>query len=152
MLIVTRYHDFSCAHRAPRDTGKCNNIHGHNYRVHFTVQRVAGAGLVKDGRVLDFSIIKDTLCEWLEKNWDHQLLLWENDPLWEEWTTSLAFPSAWATVLAHSIQAVPFDTSTEMMADYLLNVVGPNLLRGHDCRLIHVRIEETRKCGAEALL
>jgi 6-pyruvoyl-tetrahydropterin synthase len=41
--------------------------------------RSAQAGRV--GRVIDFSVIKTLLCDWLEDNWDHRFLLWEQDPM-----------------------------------------------------------------------
>ena len=85
MITATRFHDFSCGHRVVGHEGKCKYLHGHNYRVHFTVTMKqsldeAGRALDSVGRVLDFSAINSRLCQWLEREWDHKMLLWEKDP------------------------------------------------------------------------
>lgn len=144
--IVTRYHDFSCAHRAVGDPGHCSNIHGHNYRVHFEVQ-----GEPNDlGRVVDFYDLKMTVINWIEENWDHKLLLWNQDPLVAEWISG-DFPQTWAQVLGQSIVYVHFNTSTENMAKHLAELTERSLrlrLNTNQITVTEVRIEETRKCGA----
>ena len=149
-LSVVRYHDFSCAHRSVGDPGKCAQIHGHNYRVFFHCQAKVGGGLSPLGRVVDFSIIKQTLCQWLEDTWDHKLLLWERDPIMLEFLSGkvIEITSAWERVLTASIESTTFNTSTELMANFLLDL-GNRLLPSH-VRLVKVVIEETRKCGAVA--
>ena len=72
-----RYHDISCGHRVYQHESKCAHLHGHNYRVHFTCE---AEELDNIGRVIDFSDMKSRLCMWLEDNWDHKTLIWENDP------------------------------------------------------------------------
>ena len=74
MYEVERYHDISCGHRVHGHESKCAHLHGHNYRIFFTVQ-ADNKQLDTIGRVLDFSVIKSRLCEWLEKWWDHKMLL-----------------------------------------------------------------------------
>lgn len=151
MIYAERFHDFSCAHRAVLDTGPCNNIHGHNYRVHFGV--INNAGMVKS-RVFDFSLIKTLFCQWLEDNWDHRFLIWEKDPVWVELSKSkhnndLPYTEA---LLDRSMRCVPFDTSTENMAEFLLNMLGPIQLRNFPGVVLQeVRIEETRKCGVKVV-
>ena len=71
-ITATRYHDISCGHRVSGHESKCQFLHGHNYRFHFTVE---GSKLDALGRVMDFGVIKSILCEWLEENWDHKFLL-----------------------------------------------------------------------------
>jgi 6-pyruvoyltetrahydropterin/6-carboxytetrahydropterin synthase len=138
MITCTRYHDFSAGHRVYKHEGKCKYLHGHNYRVHFTL---AAPQLDFCGRVLDFSFIKIILCEWLEENWDHKFLIWEDDP----WSKELMSFDG-------SIVIVPFNPTAENMALYLLNIKGPELLSRTDATLINVTVEETRKCYATARL
>lgn len=131
-----RFHDFSYGHRVYQHESKCAHLHGHNGRVHFTVEPVDGE-LDDIGRVLDFSVIKERLCEWLESHWDHFLLIWEQDP--------------WAVPLAQidpTVVWVPFNPTAENMAKHLVEVVGPQMLDGTGCKLIKVVFEETRKCQA----
>ena len=65
MITITRYHDISMGHRVYGHDGKCKNLHGHNYRIHFTV---ATTELNDTGMVVDFSVIKDRLCKWIEND------------------------------------------------------------------------------------
>lgn len=149
MITATRFHDFSCGHRVVGHEGKCAFLHGHNYRVHFTAQSRA---LDKVGRVVDFSVLKSTLCQWLEDNWDHKFLAWQFDKVMLNVTQPCRFPSDQldiAKVLLESVIFVPFNPTAENMAHYLLTQVGPNVLPG-DVRLIRVVVEETRKCTAAA--
>lgn len=138
---VTRYHDICAGHRVVGHEGKCRNLHGHNYRIFFTVEAET---LDYVGRVLDFSIISSHLCDWLEYTWDHRMLLWKEDPLITEATTSsvsiLDFDS--------TIVLVPFNPTAENIAAHLVNVIGPMQLKGTGCVLVKVVIEETRKCSA----
>ena len=140
MKTATRYHDFSCGHRVYGHESACAHLHGHNYRVHFTVRPVV-AELDSVGRVLDFSAIKSRLCQWLEDNWDHRFLVYEQDP----WGNALH-------ALDPTVVRVPFNPTAELMAEHLLYVVGPQQLAGTGCTLQSVVVEETRKCRAESFL
>ncbi|MDZ4343965.1 MAG: 6-carboxytetrahydropterin synthase [Candidatus Binatia bacterium] len=145
-ITATRYHDFSAGHRVVGHESRCAFLHGHNYRVHFTCQ---AEELDAVGRVLDFSAIKSRLCEWLEDNWDHKFLAWEKDDEFKE----LDMHSAEGVrVLRDSVVWVPFNPTAENMAEHLLRVIGPQQLAGTGVRLIVVRIDETRKCSADAVI
>jgi 6-pyruvoyltetrahydropterin/6-carboxytetrahydropterin synthase len=153
MIIASRHHDISCGHRVVGHESKCAHLHGHNYRVHFKV--CAEAGLDSIGRVIDFSVIKTKLCQWLEETWDHKFLVFEEDV----WLMGLfvkvkACPEhavEFRKILS-SFVPVPFNPTAENMAAYLLNFVGPQQLSGTGTRLVNVVIEETRKCSAEISL
>lgn len=148
MYTVTRYHDISVGHRVAGHESKCRHLHGHNYRVHFTV--ASRHDLDGIGRVVDFGVIKSKLCDWLETNWDHKFLLWDCDPMATELTALVA--KGGSTPLVHiihdSIVRVPFNPTAENMAAYLVNVVGRDLMADTGAELIEVTIDETRKCSA----
>lgn len=139
MITAERYHDFSYGHRVAGHESKCANLHGHNGRVHFTC--AALSSLDKVGRVMDFSVIKDLLCMWVEENWDHKFLAWEHDEL----MASIAFGDLYTGIVW-----VPFNPTAENMANYLLKVIGPEKLQGTGVYLQKVVVEETRKCLASA--
>lgn len=143
MITATRYHDISCGHRVVGHEGKCALLHGHNYRIHFTLK----ADLDHVGRVVDFGIIKGTICEWLEANWDHRMLLWEHDSIMKSAaailkTARLDIPS----ILDSSTVWVPFNPTAENMAVYLATKICPALLP--NLTTTSVVVEETRKCSA----
>lgn len=135
MITAIRYHDFSAGHRVSGHETKCKHLHGHNYRVYFTI---ASDELDDIGRVIDFGVIKSLLCEWLEENWDHKMLIWERDPM----ATAIFDLDLTSTVL------LPFNPTAENMAKYLVEVVGPEQLFGTGTVLIKCEVSETRKCSA----
>jgi 6-pyruvoyltetrahydropterin/6-carboxytetrahydropterin synthase len=138
MYSVERYHDISTGHRVVGHEGKCQHLHGHNYRIHFTCVPGNGKQLDNVGRVVDFSVIKATLCEWLENHWDHKMLIWRTDPM---------LPILLQLDM-EGVVAVPFNPTAENMAMYLVESLAPVLLKGTGVYLHSVRIEETRKCAA----
>ncbi len=137
MYQVDRYHDISCGHRVCGHESKCAHLHGHNYRVTFTVEPDTKK-LDMIGRVLDFSVIKARLCVWLENQWDHKMLIWAEDPIGLEL----------CDIDPDGIVLVSFNPTAENMAQHLVEVIGPKELAGTGCVLVACRIEETRKCSA----
>lgn len=137
MYEVERYHDISCGHRVHGHESKCAHLHGHNYRIFFTVQ-ADNKQLDMIGRVLDFSVIKSRLCEWLETWWDHKMLIWVDDPMLDDLLD----------IDPEGVVPVEFNPTAENMAEHLVTVVGPKELEGTGCVLVACRIEETRKCSA----
>lgn len=135
MITVERYHDISMGHRVVGHENKCRHLHGHNYRIHFVC---TATELDPLGRVIDFGVVKQLLCDWLEQHWDHRMMLWEQDPL---------LPSL-EDIVPEDLVLVPFNPTAELMAQYLVEVVGPQRLEGTGVQLVSVRIDETRKCSA----
>ena len=138
MQYAHRFHEFSYGHRVVGQGGKCEHLHGHNGVVTFHCQ--AKQGLDNVGRVIDFSAIKSTLVEWLESNWDHRFLVWEQD----EWAPMLK-------QLDSKVVIVPFNPTAENLGEYLLKTVGPQVLP-ENIELVRVDFQETTKCGATTVL
>lgn len=134
MITANRYHDISCGHRVYGHESKCAHLHGHNYRIHF---EVSAPELDKLGRVIDFSVVKQKLCMWVEENWDHKFLIWEEDPL-----------AKMLWVLDVTVVRTPFNPTAENIAKYLVEVIAPIQLEETGCRLVKCIVEETRKCSA----
>ena len=135
MITAGRYHDISCGHRVVGHENKCKHLHGHNYRFHF---KIASNELDSVGRVLDFSVIKSTLCQWLEDNFDHKTLIWEHDPILSDLKK----------IVPDDIVVTEFNPTAENIAKYICTEVAVEQLAGTGCVLIECRIEETRKCSA----
>jgi 6-pyruvoyltetrahydropterin/6-carboxytetrahydropterin synthase len=133
MIYAERYHDISCGHRVYGHESKCANLHGHNYRIHFSVR----GELDELGRVLDFGAIKERLCQWIEDTFDHRFLIWNQDP-----------DARALYALDNSVVLCPFNPTAENIGLHLLEVVGPLVLAGTGVQLIKVVVEETRKCSA----
>lgn len=170
---VIRTHEICAGHRVVGHESKCRMLHGHNYKFHFKVAPLAtkaintGAGshivepgLDNVGRVIDFSVVKSTLCEWLEKNWDHKFLHWERDDLIEglkaviqqdcqEWPQSPSIDAEDREHFFSSLVSLPFNPTAENLAAYIVEVIGPELLNPYGVELVECRIEETSKCHVE---
>jgi 6-pyruvoyltetrahydropterin/6-carboxytetrahydropterin synthase len=121
----------------------CRNLHGHNYLFTFYVEAKDGE-LDAVGRVLDFTSIKNSLCAWLEENWDHKFMVWEEDTAIHE----LMQTTMGRAHLTESLVWVPFNPTAENIAKHLVLVVGPRALAKTNVTLVRVDVGETRKCSA----
>ena len=63
MFLVTVEGSFSAAHLLAGYQGKCEKLHGHNYKVRVSV---AAKNLNRQGMVIDFTILKQELHKILE--------------------------------------------------------------------------------------
>lgn len=70
MYEITVFSHFSGAHRLRYLHGKCEELHGHNWKIEVTV---ASGRLNKEGVVIDFQILKQKLEKAL-KSLDHTFL------------------------------------------------------------------------------
>jgi len=134
MITATKRLSFCCAHRLLGHEDKCANLHGHNYRVE--IDCCTGDSLDSIGRIIDFSVIKERLGGWLDRNWDHAVLLNEIDPL--------------VSILKQTKQIVAVmkgNPTAENMASVLFGVAD-DLFPGK-C-VSRVRVEETDGAWAEA--
>lgn len=172
---VIRSHEICAGHRVVGHESKCRMLHGHNYKFHFKVvpkpereavhvdgsvyvagEIISEGSLDAVGRVIDFSVVKSTLCEWLEKNWDHKFLHWEKDTLIQG-LKDFAGEDEKEDYLdlddnedfINSLVALPFNPTAENLAAYMVDVVGPMLLDEHGVELVQCAIEETSKCHVE---
>lgn len=163
---VIRSHEICAGHRVVGHESKCRHLHGHNYKFHFkvapkpeTIPGIAPASMATKpgklddvGRVIDFSVVKTTLCQWLEDNWDHKFLHWEQDKLINGLCDVLADESEGYVSeqdydhFHSSLVSLPFNPTAENLAAYMVNVIGPQLLDEHGVQLVECTIEETSKC------
>ena len=134
-IVAERYHDISCGHRVVGHENKCKYLHGHNYRFHFKI--ASAGGFDELGRVMDFGVIKSKLCEWLEENYDHKMLIWELDPMLPDLRK----------ISPESIVEVDFNPTAENIAEDFCKNHAPHLLADTGCVLVELKIEETRKCS-----
>lgn len=137
MITATRAYDFSYGHTVTGHMmdgkpGHCGNLHGHNGLIEWTIS----ADKLINGMVLDFGVMKKLLDHWVEKNWDHRFLIWENDP-----RAAIIMKTDSTTIL------LDFNPTAENLAEYLLRNIGPKVLKGTGATLVGVKFHETRKCS-----
>lgn len=155
---VIRSHEICAGHRVVGHESKCQHLHGHNYVFHFHVapfkrynkEAMNNRYALDDvGRVIDFSVVKSTLCQWLEDNWDHKFLHWEKDPLIQHLRDVLyhySMDENEQSKFFGSLVSLPFNPTAENLAAYMVEVIGPRLLDEHCVELVKCTIEETSKC------
>lgn len=137
-ISAIRKHEIHTGHRVYGHDGKCQHLHGHSYIIHFYC---SSTELDAIGMVVDFGIIKSTLCQWLDDNYDHSMLIWEKDPLANE-----------IKKLDSKVQIVPYNPTAENIAQHLLTQIAPKLLESSKILVTKVIVEETLKCRAECEL
>ena len=78
MFRVTREIHFCYGHRLLNYDGKCRNLHGHNGKAVITIE---GERLDALGMVMDFSLIKKVVQQWIDDELDHKMILHKDDPV-----------------------------------------------------------------------
>ncbi len=132
-LNVTFRRIFSAAHRLAGDPSKCSNIHGHNYCVEAEIS--AFGQLDASGFVIPFERVKRII-----DNYDHTLILAEDDPLIPILPDSLA---------VRPLQGPP---STERLAQQLAEELVDVLIRTArlSTGIVRLRLRETEGIEAHA--
>jgi 6-pyruvoyltetrahydropterin/6-carboxytetrahydropterin synthase len=75
---VTKQIDFCYGHRLMDFVGDCSNLHGHNARIEVVLESET---LDNTGFVTELGEVKKAMKGWIDKNWDHGLVLRQDDPL-----------------------------------------------------------------------
>jgi len=78
MYSVTKEVRFCYGHRLLGHAGKCRHLHGHNARA---LIRLESDTLDPLGLVVDFKDIGDHVKSWVDREFDHNLLLHRSDPV-----------------------------------------------------------------------
>ena len=141
ITTITRKIEFDAGHRVMNHESKCATLHGHRYVVEITA---TAPGLDEIGRVIDFSVLKALIGTWIDEEWDHTTILFEQDI---ETIRALdmvpGYKKPWIA---------PFNPTAENMAEHLLKIVCPMLLADTGVTVTKVTIWETPNCKAECAL
>jgi 6-pyruvoyltetrahydropterin/6-carboxytetrahydropterin synthase len=143
-LSLVRQLKFCAGHRLYRHESKCAFFHGHNYRVDIeVVGKEGGTEVDAVGRVVDFAAIKQRMLGWLDAQWDHAFIVYEQDE------NALA---AVRMVEPTKYFVLPWNPTAENMARYLLEVVAPSVLGDLGVVARRVCVWETEESCAVASL
>lgn len=73
-MKITKIFTFDASHMLDGHDGKCQNLHGHTYRLEITVADGLIQGGAKDGMVMDFTDFKAIVQRELLDGFDHAFL------------------------------------------------------------------------------
>jgi 6-pyruvoyltetrahydropterin/6-carboxytetrahydropterin synthase len=141
MITAIRKIHFCSGHRVLNHESKCANFHGHNYIAWFHAE---ANNLDDIGRVIDFSVLKEKIGNWIDENWDHTSLINVDDH------DILKF--------AHLLEKnkpvfiCPFNPTAENMAKYLIEIVCPMVLKNCNVKVVKIELYETENCKVEVSL
>lgn len=135
MLTCTVKLEFNAAKRLVEFEGKCHQLHGYRY----TLEASFTAPKNKNGLVIDFYELKQKLGAWIEKNWEHNVVLNVKDkPL----------GNAIGDLTGQTIFYMKNDPTAENMAEYLKDTVCPKLF-GKTVKCTRIRLYDTPDAWVE---
>lgn len=136
-LTCTRRLQFCAGHRVVGHENKCANLHGHNWVAYITAE---AEQLDEIGRIVDFSVLKARYGDWIDRHWDHGMILFIGDP----WLRAIR-----DTPLETKVYEVDFNPTSENLAECLLQM-GSTLMDGTAVKITKVVLFETENCSSEA--
>jgi 6-pyruvoyltetrahydropterin/6-carboxytetrahydropterin synthase len=147
-ISIARIIEFDAGHRLWKHESKCANMHGHRYRIEV---HVSADELDSVGRVIDFSVIKEVLGGWIDKNWDHGFLYsCEDDDCSRIFGSSYIGPGS--SELG-KYYVMPYNPTAENIGFYLLDEIIPDLFVEYGGVGINkLVVHETPNCRAEVLV
>ena len=140
MIKCTRIIEFDAAHRVKNHESKCRHLHGHRYSVQASFVVENQDGLDKLGRVIDFGVIKEKLGAWIDDNWDHNTILFNQDKQLGELIESQT---------GQSVFYLPYNPTAENMAAYLFYEICPEIFKDEEVDCVHIKLYETPNCFVE---
>ncbi|HOO31750.1 MAG TPA: 6-carboxytetrahydropterin synthase QueD [Thermotogota bacterium] len=69
-MFLTKIFKFDAAHNLIKYHGKCENLHGHTYRMDVTVE----GSLNEEGMIIDFATLKETVAKQVIGKLDHSYI------------------------------------------------------------------------------
>ena len=137
-MQCTQIIGFDSAHRIIGHEGKCRMLHGHRYTLEATFE---SSQLNDLGMVIDFSIIKQKLNNWLNSNWDHNTILNVKDQ---------ELGNLISNITGQKIFYLNENPTAENMANFLLLEVCPKIFNDESIRCSKIKLYETPNCYVTA--
>lgn len=141
MITCTRVLEFDAGHRIHGHESKCAHLHGHRYKVEITCRQNNAGDLDGLGRVIDFGKIKELVGRWIDTNLDHNLILFDQDPL-------VQLGDHLTELHGRPPFLLPYNPTAENLAQFI-RINAATLLAPYWIQVIHVRVYETPNCWAD---
>lgn len=140
IIRVTREFSFEMAHVLRNYDGPCRNIHGHSYKLFVTLSGtpINDNKNPKNGMVIDFSIVKQIVNEYIINKFDHSVVL-SND--FESQQTTLLKSMFENTII------VDYQPTCENLVSNFADILANKFPKG--THLYSLKLYETEKSYAE---
>ncbi|MEK6883850.1 MAG: 6-carboxytetrahydropterin synthase [Nanoarchaeota archaeon] len=144
-MKITKRFKWEMAHRLSFHKGKCYYLHGHSWSMKVSVE----GRLDKHGFVMDFGDLKNIFNEIVEKNLDHSIMLYKNDPI----LPFLKQAENERLEKEHrslNIVTVPFEPTSENISKYLFEKFNKEVMKETlgRCKVNRVKVYETESSEA----
>ena len=137
MIECSRKIDFDAGHRVIGHKNKCKYLHGHRYTLEITA---AALELDEIGMVADFALLKTIMKEWIDNNFDHNVILNISDKNLGEYI---------AKCTGQSVYYLDSNPTAENIALHLLEDVIPLLFAQSLFQILRIKLYETPNCYVE---
>ncbi len=138
MVECTRKIEFDAGHRVVGHKNKCKYLHGHRYVLEITATT---SKLDEMGMVADFGLLKTIMKEWIDINFDHNVILSRSDKNLGEYISKCT---------GQSVYYLDSNPTAENIALHLLEDVIPLLFAKSLFQILRIRLYETPNCYVEA--
>lgn len=136
MISITRKFTFDAGHRVLGHEGKCKHLHGHTYHAEVTVTQ-ANNGLDSLGRVVDFSVVKEIVGNFIDTYLDHATIVFYEDKVLRNF---LAAEN-------QKFYCLDQNPTAENIATHILKTSN-FLLKNDNLICTSVKVHETPNCSA----
>jgi 6-pyruvoyltetrahydropterin/6-carboxytetrahydropterin synthase len=137
VVECTRRIEFDAAHRVVGHKNKCKYLHGHRYILEITATT---SKLDEIGMVADFALLKTIMKEWIDNNFDHNVILNISDKNLGEYI---------AKCTGQSVYYLDSNPTAENIALHLLEDVIPLLFAQSLFQILRIKLYETPNCYVE---
>lgn len=137
MVECTRRIEFDTGHRVMGHKNKCQYLHGHRYVLEITA---SCDDLNELGMVVDFGELKNTMKDWIDKHFDHNVILHKDDKALGDFISN------------HTGQGVYYldcNPTAENIALYLKSDIIPTLFTKNSFSIIKLKLFETPNAFVE---
>lgn len=137
-MLITKEIEIDMAHRVPNHKSKCQNLHGHRYKIEVGVDDkiIDTAGASDEGMVIDFSDLKEIMMTYIDAVYDHNSVFYQDDELAKQIVATITGKQNRTPLL------VDFIPTAENLAKHWFEVIEKPL-QERGIKIKHVKIWET---------
>jgi 6-pyruvoyltetrahydropterin/6-carboxytetrahydropterin synthase len=136
-MLITKEIEIDMAHRVPNHKSKCQNLHGHRYKIEVGVDDkiIDTKGSSDEGMVIDFGDLKQIMMEEIDQKFDHNGIFYKDD-------TNRVSLELISTEQPKDILFVDFIPTAENLAKYWYELLEPRL-KERGIKIKHLKVWET---------